>query len=106
MSYGLEVFNAAGASRLKVTDRLTRLVYSNIVAATNTGSSAIPGITESNAVATAIPVDVAAGQFYVMPHLVWITPNTVNWEAVPNADTAACLNVHRSSSLILVFRYK
>lgn len=106
MSYGLEVFNASGQSRLQITDRITRLVYSNIVGATNSGSASVPGITTSNAVVTCIPIDVAAGQLYVMPHLVWITNNTVNWDAVPNADPGPCSNIHRSDSLIMVFMYK
>jgi hypothetical protein len=106
MSYGLEVYNSSGQLRLQITDRLTRLVYSNVVGATSTGTATVTGITDTNSVATAIPIDVASGQLYVMPHLVWITNNTVNWQAVPNADTAGCLNTHRSSSLILVFTYQ
>lgn len=105
MSYGLEIFNSSGQSRLQVTDRITRLVYSAVVGATSSGSATVTGITTTNSVPTAIPIDVAAGQLYVMPHLVWITDNTINWGAVPNADTAGCVNTHRGSSLILVFQY-
>lgn len=106
MSYGLEVLNAAGATRLSVTDRLTRLVYASIVGPTSSGAASVPGINVDNAVVTAVITDGGFGQHTLMPHLAWITDDTVNWAAVPTVDTSGCIYGYRGSSLILVFRYK
>jgi hypothetical protein len=102
MAHGLQVFNAAGSLRLDVSDRLTRLMYSAVVAATASGSATVAGITTANAVPIAMCVD-AAGN-YKCPHEVWITDNTIHWAAMP-APGGGSTDV-RESSLILVFRHK
>lgn len=101
MSQGLEVYNASGQLRLRVTDRLTRLVYAAEVAATASGSASVPGITTGNAIATSVCVGATGAK---APHEVWITDGTVHWAAMP-APGSSSYDV-RQASLILVFRYK
>jgi hypothetical protein len=101
MAHGLQVFTAGGDLRLDVSDRLTRLVHSDVVGATSSGSTTVAGITTANATVTAVAVDASAA--YQCPHEVWITDNTVHWAAMPAPSSG---NDVRVSSLILVFRYR
>lgn len=103
MANGLQVFNASGALRLDVSDRLTRLVYSAIVAATASGTATVTGITTANAVPIALCVDASVN--YKCPHEVWVTDDTIHWAAVPAPGDGASQDV-RQASLILVFRHK
>lgn len=103
MAQGLQVYTASSALRLDVSDRLTRLMYSAVVAATASGSATVTGITTANAVPIALCVD-AAGN-YKCPHEVWITDNTIHWAAMPAPGDGGSTDV-RESSLILVFRHK
>lgn len=100
MAHGLQVFDASGNVRLDVTDRITRLVHSAEVSATNSGTATVTGITTANAVAMAICVDASAE--YQCPHEVWITDDTVHWAALPSPSGTD----PRNASLILVFRHK
>ena len=102
MAHGLQVFNSAGALRLDVSDRLTRLVHSQVVGATSSGTASVPGITTANAVAIAMCIDAAVR--YKCPHEVWITADTVHWAAMPTPVGSS--DDVRQSSLILVFRHK
>lgn len=101
MAYGLEILNAAGITRLSVTDRLTRLMYSAEVAYTSSGSASVPGITSANAVVTALAVG-ASGP--AIPHECWVTDDTVHWTAQPTPGPGA--TDFRCTTLLLVFRYK
>jgi len=101
MAHGLEVYNAAGALRLAVTDKITRLVYSAEVAATSSGAFNVSGITTTNAVVISQAINAPAA--YSMPHEAWITSGQVHWAALPGPAPGS--NDVRSASLIQVFRH-
>jgi hypothetical protein len=101
MAQGLQVFTPAGAMRLDVSDRLTRLVYSAEVEATSSGSDTVTGITTANATVTALALDASAA--YQCPHEVWISDDTVHWAAMPAPGSG---NDVRVASQILVFRHR
>lgn len=99
--HGLEVYNAAGTLRLAVTDKITRLVFSQEVTATSSGAANVAGITTTNAVVISQALN--ASTAYKMPHEAWITTGQVHWAALPGP--AAGSDDVRSASLIQVFRH-
>lgn len=102
MAHGLQVFSASAALRVDVSDRLTRLVHSQVVGATSSGSASVADITTTNAIAIAMCIDAAVR--YKCPHEVWITSGTLHWAAMPTPVGSS--DDVRQSSLILVFRHK
>lgn len=101
MAHGLEIYASDGSTRVSVSDRLTRLVYSGAVSATSSGSATVAGVTTANTVVFAVCTD--APVFYKCPHETWVSDNTIHWAALPTPQSG---NDFRQSSLILAFRYK
>lgn len=55
MAHGLEVFTVTGAARLRVTDRLTRLLHARFIAAGEASNVTVSGFSTSTGVAVLAP---------------------------------------------------
>lgn len=81
MAHGLEVYTAAGATRLAVVDKITRLIHSQFIAAGSSGSVTIAGF--SNSTHAAVLVGRRASSIgYVAPAALpsmTISGTTISW---------------------------
>lgn len=77
MSYGLQVWNAAGGLVMGAGSKLARLIWAQDVAANSSGSEARAAF--SGAVALAVPVGGAANVVLRASHAVSISGTTLSW---------------------------
>lgn len=100
MAHGLEVYTAAGATRLAVTDRITRLLLRRSLGASESSSQSVPGFDSARGVAFAVP-KITGGMNPLDPrmgHIVSTSGATVTW-------TASAIASARVASELFVFMY-
>lgn len=98
MAYGLEIYNAAGAPRLRITDRISRLIYSTRVAFNVSGSVTLADFDASKGCVVTQPYN-AVGDLPCMGHHIRISGSTIYWDAANNTSYT------KGDDLILVFLY-
>ena len=96
MSYGVRVFDENGNVILNIDDRITRLCFSTIVSADESGSVNLPDIEGKETVEFSIPLE---DEYRKVSHTVTRDGTTISWQPA-NVD-----NWYNSSSLIFVFVY-
>ena len=97
--YGLMVFDSSGNRTLKLTDSLTRLVYTAVVDAYDSDSTTIP--TCSNPIAFSVAMD-----SFKIAHEVEATTTTVTWTYREAWDSEYSCGWQSSDSLIYVVEYE
>jgi hypothetical protein len=101
MSFGFEVFDAAGALKLGATTRLTRLILTRFLPAAESSSLVVPGFTLATHVAMAIPIlPSLTPQTTRTGHQLTISGSTISW--APGDPFAS----FRANSELLVFAYQ
>lgn len=75
MAHGLEVYDALGNTRLSVTDRITRLLYTRFLPYTESSSVVVPGFDSANGAAFSIMLNGYHG------HNITSSGETVYWTA-------------------------
>jgi len=93
--YGLKVFDGSNNVKLDTTDRITRLRYSNEVAAGASSSTTLSDISGKSTAQFGIALEAAK-----TPHVVTRSGTTISWTARSGGS------YHPSSNtLVLVFLY-
>lgn len=100
MSHGLRVRNASGQVRIDTTDKLTRLIHSEILPADATGSLVIPGFDSARGVAITMSM---SSDPVKLAHQVRSAGNQVFWRASMRVNSGA--RPSGTDSLLLVFMY-
>ncbi|MFZ5658777.1 MAG: hypothetical protein ACOY5C_02845 [Pseudomonadota bacterium] len=93
---GLELFNAAGASRLRVTDRLTRVLYQATVASGVSGSVNLPDFVPAKGVVVSQSV---ADSAHARVHKTSVSGSIVSWSGTDGGGNPL------GPSLIVVLMY-
>lgn len=79
MGYGLQIYDAAGNSRLGPDTRLSRLVYQNSVSGGASSSASVPAVNSKSSVEFSVPTYEA---YNYAGHTVSRSGTTINWTAV------------------------
>ncbi len=97
MSYGFKVYDASGNVRLNVTDRMTRVIYTQLLARSASGSVSPIGFDGTKGDAFAVKRETGAHR---APHRVTVSGNTVFYQPINAAADS------QSASLLVVVHYK
>jgi len=92
--YGLKCWNSSGVLTLDLTDTLSRLRYSNTVAASSNSNTTLADISGKSTIQFGVALESTK-----LPHLVTRSGTTITWTARSNPYYPS------SSTLILVFVY-
>lgn len=95
MAHGLKVYRSDGSVLVDTTHKLTRLAYTNSVAAGASGSALVAGLIAARAVGFA---NVRSVSGIAAPHAVTVSDGSVSW-APPASGTSA-------DSDVFVFMFK
>lgn len=102
MAHGLEIYDAAGALVMGVTNRVTRLIYTRALPAAESSSATVTDFDAATCVAFAVP-RLTATPLAVSPqrgHTISTSGTTITWTA---ADPSAAV---RRDCDLFVFAYE
>jgi hypothetical protein len=94
MGYGLRVYNSSGTLILDFTDEISRLRFSEVVAANASGSTSLPDISGSSTAQFAM-----CRETDKLPHVVTRSGTTIEWAPQSMEYRAS------GESMVLVFMY-
>jgi len=103
MQFGFKVYDAADNTRLDVSDRITRVIYTRFLPYNESGSVTPPGFDGTKGDAFAVMISTANYAFggnHRAPHQISISGNTVYWTRDPYYPDP------NANSLLIVVHYK
>ncbi len=95
-NYGLKVYDSDGNLTLNYTDRITRLRYSTVASADNSGNTTISDIGGRDYLVLSFGLE-SQGRYY--PHIASVAGTTLSWTPRDEGGYYSC------DSLILLFYY-